>query len=132
MNETIVAILIKISGIFPYRFAKISGNVKTSVSLLIWRAKKRPFNINDKPNPMGNTAPSQKWNLYERSALPKIALLSIDWAPNVMATIHNGKLLPATKKFSASPWTKNNVAKPIKKEITIAITIAIPYPVQSV
>lgn len=48
------------STVFPYRFARTSGNVKQLVSLLMWAARKIPLRIKDRPKPMGIAAPSKK------------------------------------------------------------------------
>jgi hypothetical protein len=44
--------------------------------------------------------------LYERSALPRRALESIDCDASVSVTTKRGRERPATKKFSALPPTK--------------------------
>ena len=52
----------------------------------------------------------------------------MDCAPSVIATIHRGRERPATKKFSALPWTKNKVAMPIKKLRAMAAMMAMLKP----
>jgi hypothetical protein len=44
--------------------------------------------------------------LYERSALPRSALESMDCDARVRITTYSGSERPATKKFSALPPTK--------------------------
>merc|ERR1719181_1501598 len=111
----------------PYRLAKRSGSV-SRFSALILRAKKIPLKISESPRPVGRTAPSQKWYLYERSALPRSALLSMDCDASVSATTNSGRERPATKKFSALPLMKMVAQRPTPQKTMMARITATPNP----